>query len=180
MSETISGRCLCGAVRFEAAQAADKFGEVILCHCGMCRRWGGGLPFAFILARVSLEKSDALKWKQTSDWGERGFCGECGACLFCREQGGSEGEWDVAVGALDSQANLKIARHIFIDDKPDFYDLADAAPRVTGAVCVARILGELKARHGDGMIAAVMKQIRARNGDAFAAEVEKNLQSGGE
>lgn len=34
-----SGNCLCGAVQFSAKQASNHVGA---CHCGMCRKWGGG------------------------------------------------------------------------------------------------------------------------------------------
>ncbi|MGI9296667.1 MAG: GFA family protein, partial [Gammaproteobacteria bacterium] len=99
MAETtaeIGGRCLCGAVRF-TTPAPQK---ITLCHCGMCRRWGGGLPLAGFVAKVSLSEGDALRWWKSSEWGERGFCGECGASLFWRapEMDG----WEVSAGAMDS------------------------------------------------------------------------------
>ena len=33
------GRCLCSAVKFSAKNISNNVGA---CHCGMCRRWGGG------------------------------------------------------------------------------------------------------------------------------------------
>ena len=33
------GQCLCGAVKFTVKNISNK---VDACHCGMCRRWGGG------------------------------------------------------------------------------------------------------------------------------------------
>ena len=40
MSETSArtGRCHCGAVRFEAREVPETYG---VCHCAMCRRWNG-------------------------------------------------------------------------------------------------------------------------------------------
>ena len=37
------GACLCGAVSVIAKPKNDK---VVLCHCKMCRQWGGGPMFA--------------------------------------------------------------------------------------------------------------------------------------
>ncbi|QNP60419.1 hypothetical protein H9L24_06065 [Paenacidovorax monticola] len=34
----MKGHCLCGAVGFARADAK----EIGACHCGYCRRWGGG------------------------------------------------------------------------------------------------------------------------------------------
>ena len=33
------GQCLCGAVKFTAKDISNN---VEACHCGMCRKWGGG------------------------------------------------------------------------------------------------------------------------------------------
>ncbi|MHA1569791.1 MAG: GFA family protein, partial [Alphaproteobacteria bacterium] len=37
----MTGRCLCGAVRFTARKVGSEFG---VCLCGICRKWGGGGP----------------------------------------------------------------------------------------------------------------------------------------
>ncbi|WP_291972226.1 hypothetical protein [Candidatus Symbiopectobacterium sp.] len=34
------GQCLCGAVTVEVPEACVH--EVSVCHCNMCRQWGGG------------------------------------------------------------------------------------------------------------------------------------------
>ena len=34
-----TGKCLCGAVGFEAQGVQT---EIHVCHCSMCRRWNGG------------------------------------------------------------------------------------------------------------------------------------------
>ena len=41
MGKSMSGGCLCGAVRFTAAPANHEVGA---CHCSMCRKWTAG-PF---------------------------------------------------------------------------------------------------------------------------------------
>ena len=166
-----TGKCLCGAVRFELA---GEPGRVGLCHCKMCRRWGGGMALAVANAEVNILSGESLRWWQSSEWGERGFCGFCGTSLFWRAQGG--GHFAVQVGALDSDDLFRtIGEHIYIDDKPAFYDTTDNAPRVTGAGFVARVFAMMAQQLGEGFLKDAMPKCRAHNGDAFADEVEKLL-----
>ncbi|HUS53469.1 MAG TPA: GFA family protein [Thermohalobaculum sp.] len=129
-----TGQCLCGAVQFSGTPVGR--GQVSVCHCGQCRRWNSGPLMSLDMdGVVTLTKSDALVWYKSSDHGERGFCRHCGSGLFWREPGATLG-WGVSVGALDDVTGVQIAQHIWIDDKPDFYDFADDAPRKTAAQCV--------------------------------------------
>ena len=164
----IGGRCLCGAVRFTTA--APK--EIGLCHCGMCRKWCGGLPAAAFIAKVSLS-GGALKWYKSSEWCERGFCGECGSSLFWRAPGMEE--WGVLAGAADSTDGAKIVKHIYADDKPAFYDFADDAPRITGARFVAHLFADFRRQFGETFLQDAMQKCRRHHGDSFANEVEKYL-----
>ena len=43
--KAMQGLCLCGGVRVEA----ELNQHLEACHCGMCRRWGGG-PFLSVHA----------------------------------------------------------------------------------------------------------------------------------
>jgi hypothetical protein len=85
---------------------------------------------------VTLTRGDGLVWHASSDFGERGFCRDCGASLFWRATG-VERDWAISVGALEPGHGQEIAAHIWIDDKPGFYDFADDAPRKTEAECLA-------------------------------------------
>ena len=165
----VAGKCLCGAVCFETATELSCG----ICHCSICRQWGGGLPFAGVKGEVILKSADSLQWWKSSGWGERGFCNLCGSSLFCRAPGMSE--WMIAVGALDDKAlnNLKIVNHIYIDDKPDFYDFADDAPRQTGAEFTAQTLAALAHKFGNDFLQDALQQSRDFHGEKFTAEVEK-------
>lgn len=168
MSEKTTGRCLCGAVRFEFDGAPGGIG---FCHCKMCRRWSGGAPFAAFQAAPRLLAAESLRWHKSSEWGERGFCRECGTPLFWRAAGVSE--WAISAGALDDEKGLAVAKHIFIDDKPDFYDFADDAPRSTGAEFTAGVLLDLSSRFGEDFLRDALAKTRAHHGDRFAGEVER-------
>lgn len=164
----INGECLCGKVRF--AVAAPK--EIGLCHCGMCRKWGGGMPLAAFHGKISLHSSESLRWYKSSEWLERGFCGECGSSLFCRAAG--EDDWVVSAGATNPDS-ARIVQHIYIEEKPAFYDFADNAPRITGAQFVAGLFAQMQNKFGDAFLQDALPKVRRENGDAFADEVEKIL-----
>ena len=157
MSEQI-GRCLCGAVRFRLAAAPSEVG---VCHCGMCRRMCGGMPAVGAEISPPVFEADAtLKWRRSSAWGERGFCAACGTSLFWRPVG-EEWGWAVMVGALENPPPLKILHHIFVDEKPDFYDFADDAPRLTGEEWFAKVVEILRAKKGDAYADKAIEMAKA-------------------
>lgn len=124
------GGCLCGAVRFDVELPESSFS---ICHCGMCRRWGGG-PFEAAHCRdPHFAKEDGLSWYRSSDWGERGFCNRCGTSLFWRLADKTKGMMAVSVESLDDNADLSLLHHIYVDHKPDRYEFADDRPRLTEA-----------------------------------------------
>ncbi|MEQ9448085.1 MAG: GFA family protein, partial [Rhodospirillaceae bacterium] len=55
------------------------------CHCGTCRKWGGGPLLAVDCGEhVTIDGEENVSIYQSSDWAERGFCGKCGTHLFYR------------------------------------------------------------------------------------------------
>lgn len=134
----VTGRCLCGAVKFKAR--AEKR-EVGACHCEMCRRWTAG-PLLTLTGVVELkfEGEDNIGIYRSSDWGERGFCRQCGSALFWRMQDGTHTE--ISAGALDSSDGLTFATEVFIDQKPAYYEFANATEKMTGAELFAKFTGD--------------------------------------
>ena len=132
--------CLCGEVRFSIPQ---PFHEVGLCHCGLCRRWTGGVPvFAGMAETVTITSGEALRWYAATSWGERGFCGRCGSSLFWREKG-AKSNWMVGVGALPATDGLQLVRQIYIDDKPGYYNFSGDMPHLTGDQFMAQVSAEM-------------------------------------
>jgi hypothetical protein len=129
----ITGRCLCGAVSY-AAKAQEPVVDV--CHCTMCRRWGSGPLFAIEVADpVAFQNEDQIGIYRSSEWGERGFCKLCGTALYWRLRDGSHTA--LCVGTLDREDGLRFATEIFIDEKPAYYDFANATTRLTGQQVMA-------------------------------------------
>lgn len=138
MTMTHKGHCLCGAVQFEV----DAVHEIDVCHCNTCRRWNGG-PFvgADIRGQVRFTSDETLTWYESSEWAKRGFCNKCGASLFYKlnEQ---DDFWSISAGALDLPDGLAIAKEIFVDEKPDYYNFSGDQPRHTGPEFLAMIQGQ--------------------------------------
>jgi hypothetical protein len=133
----MNGQCLCGAVRFHGEPDRDR--GVSVCHCGQCRRWGGGGPLIAIRFKggLTLDADETLVWYPSSAHGERGFCSRCGASLFWRAPGQGN-DASASLGALQQDHGLEIAHHIWVEDKPGWYDFADDKPRYTAAEWEAR------------------------------------------
>ena len=130
---SVSGGCLCGAVRFVAEEAESNFDA---CHCGMCRRWTGGPYFTSKTRNVVFEGTEALARYQSSEWAERGFCKTCGSTLFYHLK--PTQTFMMSVGSFDDPSLFRLVEEIYIDCKPDGYALAGDHPRLTEAETLAR------------------------------------------
>jgi hypothetical protein len=75
---------------------------------------------------LHLSRSATLVWYQSSESAERGFCGVCGSNLFWRQA--DSGTISITAGTLDAPTGLVMAKHIFVNDKSDYYDLSDGLP----------------------------------------------------
>ncbi len=120
------GSCLCGAVSFEVAGALPGPDA---CHCAQCRKHSGHYFASTDVPRAALtiRGEERITWYQSSEKVRRGFCGTCGSSLF----------WDpifkdwigVAMGAFDGPTGARLALHIFVSQKGDYYAIADGLPQ---------------------------------------------------
>lgn len=115
-----TGSCLCGAVSFELYGALRGS---VACHCTQCRKTSGHYFSATQVKDENLKitKEGGLKWYRSSSFAERGFCATCGSSLFWRKDG--EGSTSVLTGTIDGPTGLKEIKHIYCEDKGDYYDL---------------------------------------------------------
>jgi hypothetical protein len=127
--KTHTGACLCGAVKY---QVRNLGGDVVASHCGQCRRQSGHYFASVMTTRVDLTITEdrGLKWYCASDAARRGFCAECGAILFW--ESATDESYAICAGSLDGPTGLKLASHIFVDDKGDYYDIDDGLPQFHG------------------------------------------------
>lgn len=123
------GACLCGAVRFTTLNASNSMEA---CHCGMCRRWGGGPLLSIPCGReVTYEGEENIAVYASSAWAERGFCKVCGSHLFFRVNANQHHY--IPVGLFDQQGSFTFERQSFIDRKPSFYAFENKTRNVTEA-----------------------------------------------
>lgn len=121
----MKGHCLCGAVSFESPDTK----EIGACHCGFCRRWGGGPLLAVHCGpNVKFQGADQITVYASSDWAERAFCKQCGTHLYYKLL--ATGEYFVPAGAFET-TDLELASQIYVDNKPAYYSFANVTPMLT-------------------------------------------------
>jgi Uncharacterized conserved protein len=125
MSDTRTGGCLCGAVRFEADLTKHEFGA---CHCEMCRRWTGSALLGITVPAVNIRWTgeEAISRIQSSGWAERAFCSKCGSPLYYHVtmDGPHQANMELPIGLLDDPGGLTMTNEIYIDVKPDSFAYA--------------------------------------------------------
>lgn len=122
-----TGRCLCGAVTFTVTNLTKN---VEACHCGMCRKWGGGPLMAVDCGqKVSFTGEENITVYDSSEWAERGFCKKCGSHLFYRLK--EINEHQIPVGLFDDQEGFNLYLQVYIDKKPSFYSFKNKTNEMT-------------------------------------------------
>lgn len=111
MTETMTGGCQCGRVRYTAE--LENF-DAYLCHCRMCQRATGGVAAAF----VSLRK-DQRTWVTEPDWfasspiARRSFCRDCGTPLGFEYP--DSDNCDLTVGSFDDPSRFVPTDHFGVE-----------------------------------------------------------------
>lgn len=126
MSATLNGSCLCGACRFTAEETGQGGG---ICHCGMCRKWTGGVFLSVDCGKsVRFEEGAPIRSYKGSPWGERIFCSVCGSSLLWQTQDGTHQH--VSIQCFEDPGRFSIGLELFIDRKPANYAFAGTDRRV--------------------------------------------------
>lgn len=124
--ETSKGSCLCGAVRFSVR---GEMMEADACHCSDCRKFSGHyfVSAGVDRSKLQVEGLEHVRWFSLSEKVRRGFCNVCGSSLF----------WDpiehdytaIALGAFDDVPKTRVVKHIWVADKPSYYQITDGLPQ---------------------------------------------------
>ncbi len=130
MDESLTGRCLCGAVRY---RLGPRLYPPTLCHCESCRRASGAPAVGWLtVACADFDCTAGQPQEIESSPGVwRAFCGACGAPLSYRNAR-RPGEIDVTIGTLDAPDRAVPVDHIWMADAAAWDRPADGLPHYPG------------------------------------------------
>jgi hypothetical protein len=122
-----TANCLCGHVIIEVVNVNPKF---TVCHCEICRKWGGGPFFAVQCGTdVVIKGAEKVGEYDSSTWASRGFCSICGTHLFYRLK--KTGGYNMPVGLFSDINELVMSMQYFSDLRPDYYCFSNQTQEMT-------------------------------------------------
>ncbi|MEM6986527.1 MAG: GFA family protein [Pseudomonadota bacterium] len=124
---TLTGGCLCGAVRFEIRGAPVWAGH---CHCESCRRFTGAALTSFLGVAdhaLTLQQGDLTHYA-TDDGVARGFCADCGASLTYAAEHFPD-YIQIHLGALDTPEAVEPIAHVHCSEQLPWLRVHDNLPR---------------------------------------------------
>jgi hypothetical protein len=127
-SQTLAGKCLCGAVHYAVA---GEFRYTLNCHCSDCRRATGSAFKAF--AGIERDKLSITKGEErVLIFGEKNanhdiHCKVCGSLLYSVVRDGSFVH--VTLGTLVDDPKIRPTAHIFVGDKAPWFEITDKQPQ---------------------------------------------------
>jgi hypothetical protein len=131
-SDTRTGGCMCGAVRYETRGPSFA---VIHCHCLSCRRHNGGplVTLAGYTADQVAFSGEPRRIYASSPGVGRAFCGTCGTPLTWEGDGGERGPIiEFHISTFDDPRGLVPSAHAFYPERLPWMDTADGLPRHQG------------------------------------------------
>jgi hypothetical protein len=120
----LTGRCLCGGVRFEVTEPPVSAGW---CHCTRCQRrtgTSGSLQARLVPGSLRvLEGEELLRAYEPEDGFAKVFCSACGSSMWSRSPDGET----VAVrfGVFDGDPGIRASYRQFVDFAPAWEPLPD-------------------------------------------------------
>jgi hypothetical protein len=116
MTPTLTGGCLCGAIRYTVDAPIT---ELRACHCKNCQKAsgaGGSVNAVIPSAALKITQGTPKRYSAVADSGRtlhRHFCGDCGSPLY-GQRAASPDTYVLRAGSLDDGAgNAKIVSHIW-------------------------------------------------------------------
>ncbi len=122
-----SGRCLCGAVRYELA---GEIGALVNCHCQYCRR-AHGAAFVTTTLVATRDLHFVAGEQKIARYEGRYFCSLCGTRLFNRSEA-YPAATVLVVCSLDENLVRAPVAHFNVESKAAWYHIPDDAPQHQG------------------------------------------------
>ena len=132
MTQTTTGVCLCGTVRF---QISGEFESFFLCHCARCRKGTGSAHAANLFSSTAaitwLSGHDSIKtYRVPATRHEKSFCTECGSALPSVQLKGAL--LVVPAGSLDSAIDIRPNAHICFASRAQWDARLEDIPKIDG------------------------------------------------
>ncbi len=130
MAESVlSGRCMCGDVRFEVH---GKPGPVAYCHCKRCQRANGSAFAANAPVRARylkwLSGRDGIREYESSPGKFRAFCSRCGSPIYSRMASDPE-TFRIRLGVVDGDPGRRAFAHFWVSEKAPWHEITDDLPQ---------------------------------------------------
>ncbi|MGH7046411.1 MAG: GFA family protein [Stellaceae bacterium] len=131
MTNSRTGGCLCGRVRYESV-GGPIFS--LLCHCRDCQHQSGGAYIAAMrvpAAGFRLTRGEPRLHVSMSDAGNevtRAFCGDCGCPLYIRVSARAD-IVGLRVGSLDDPGEFRPEADIFVKSAQPWDHMDPALPK---------------------------------------------------
>jgi len=130
---SVTGGCLCGAIKYELAEAPAMMG---VCHCKNCQRQAGSAfstlagvakeQFRFVTGEPKLYLDGDTK---SGNQVERYFCGNCGSPIYSA-LGSQPDSIFLKTGTMDDTSSFAPQFHVWCDTRQNWFDLPDGVPQM--------------------------------------------------
>jgi len=141
----VTGRCLCGDIRYEYSGAPVK---VLHCHCESCRRHTSSPVATFVCVNTDafcFTKGTPAVF-ESSHGVKRMHCARCGSPIAYRSDRNPH-QIDLYLGTLADPEASHPSFHVFAEEQLDWFEIADALPRYAKGQ-----RGAIPVRHGSRQI----------------------------
>ena len=119
-----TGRCLCGAVRYQTEAEAEW---TWYCHCESCRRHTGA-PVAMYVGfpedKIEWLAGERALYEHTPGI-FRGYCRDCGTPLTYEGLWRGKEIFEVHISTLDEPDKFPPSRHCFYNERIAWFDTSD-------------------------------------------------------
>jgi len=134
MPASLSGSCLCGAIRYTIGASAT---ELRACHCTHCQKSsgaGGSVNLMLASDVFKLTQGTPRRYAAKADSGRtlyRFFCADCGSPIYSQRET-NPGMVTVRAGTLDNAGEMKITTHIWTRSARPWAYIDPASQQIPG------------------------------------------------
>ena len=135
MTTSLSGGCLCGAIRYTIGQPVT---ELRACHCTNCQKAsgaGGSVNAVIPTSAFTLLQGKPRRHTGKADSGRtlhRYFCGDCGSPIYSQREINPE-RMVVRAGTFDNPPTMTIVTNIWTRSARPWSWIDPASERVAGS-----------------------------------------------